>query len=160
MWACSAPTRVLPAQFVHVHVPSACVQQLHCAQQPALSLVTNHRHADSNAHSFKQLAHVYSCCACHHKNCEAFKATGRSTRTCCRVARQRLTRTGARRRFASRVLVQAGRTELVANLQVPIGELLRAFSEQNDGLKPEAIVFFRDGVSEGEYDQVGALPAL
>jgi hypothetical protein len=66
----------------------------------------------------------------------------------------RLTVIGARRRFASRVLVQAGRTELVANLQYPIRELLIAFYQVNR-VKPEAIVFFRDGVSEGEYDQVG-----
>jgi hypothetical protein len=58
-------------------------------------------------------------------------------------------------RYASRVLIEPHRTELVADLDVPVKELLVTFYQQNRGVKPEAIVFFRDGVSEGEYDQVG-----
>ena len=35
-----------------------------------------------------------------------------------------------------------------------VKQLLKKFDERNKGLKPRRILFFRDGVSEGQFKQV------
>ncbi|KAI8575439.1 hypothetical protein K450DRAFT_215715 [Umbelopsis ramanniana AG] len=56
-------------------------------------------------------------------------------------------------RYASSIRVQANRTEIIADLANMVKELLKTFY-QSSGQKPERILFYRDGVSEGQFKQV------
>ena len=56
-------------------------------------------------------------------------------------------------RYASAIRVQANRTEIIADLGSMVKELLKAFY-QSCGQKPERILFYRDGVSEGQFQEV------
>ncbi|KAI8371592.1 Piwi domain-containing protein [Radiomyces spectabilis] len=56
-------------------------------------------------------------------------------------------------RYASAIRVQANRTEIVADLANMVKELLKNFY-QSCGQKPERILFYRDGVSEGQFQAV------
>jgi eukaryotic translation initiation factor 2C len=56
-------------------------------------------------------------------------------------------------RYASAVRVQANRTEIIADLANMVKEMLKTFY-QSCGLKPAQILFYRDGVSEGQFEQV------
>ncbi|GIY90905.1 protein argonaute-3 [Caerostris darwini] len=44
--------------------------------------------------------------------------------------------------------------EIILNLKEMVLELLKAFYRNTRGLKPEKIIFYRDGVSEGQFHQV------
>ena len=57
-------------------------------------------------------------------------------------------------RYAASIRVQSGRTsEIIADLANMVKELLKTFY-QTCGRKPERILFYRDGVSEGQFGQV------
>jgi eukaryotic translation initiation factor 2C len=56
-------------------------------------------------------------------------------------------------RYAASIRVQAGRTEIIADLANMVKELLKTFY-QNSGQKPGRILFYRDGVSEGQFAEV------
>lgn len=56
-------------------------------------------------------------------------------------------------RFSSVVRVQGARVETIVDLGGMIKEMLRAFY-QSTGKKPARILFYRDGVSEGQFSQV------
>ena len=56
-------------------------------------------------------------------------------------------------RYASAIRVQANRTEIIADLANMVKELLKSFY-QACGQKPERMLFYRDGVSEGQFKQV------
>ena len=56
-------------------------------------------------------------------------------------------------RYASAIRVQTNRTEIIADLGSMVKELLKSFY-QSCGQKPERILFYRDGVSEGQFKQV------
>ncbi|KAG2198826.1 hypothetical protein INT47_000742 [Mucor saturninus] len=56
-------------------------------------------------------------------------------------------------RYSSAIRVQANRTEIIADLANMIKEVLKNFY-QSCGQKPERILFYRDGVSEGQFKQV------
>ncbi|KAG0165351.1 Eukaryotic translation initiation factor 2C [Apophysomyces sp. BC1015] len=56
-------------------------------------------------------------------------------------------------RYASAIRVQANRTEIIADLANMVKELLKSFYQQC-GQKPERILFYRDGVSEGQFKTV------
>ncbi|KAG0049752.1 argonaute 1 [Linnemannia elongata] len=56
-------------------------------------------------------------------------------------------------RYAATVRVQTARTETIADLGGMVVELLRTFF-QTCGQKPERILFYRDGVSEGQFVEV------
>jgi hypothetical protein len=58
-------------------------------------------------------------------------------------------------RYASAIRVQTNRTEIIADLGSMVKELLKSFY-QSCGQKPERILFYRDGVSEGQFRQVMA----
>ncbi|KAI9497727.1 Piwi domain-containing protein [Zychaea mexicana] len=58
-------------------------------------------------------------------------------------------------RYASAIRVQANRTEIIADLGSMVKELLKSFY-QSCGQKPERILFYRDGVSEGQFNEVVA----
>jgi len=60
---------------------------------------------------------------------------------------------GSATKFPTRVSMQAGRQELIINLKQMAKELLQEFNRAT-GYKLESIVFYRDGVSEGQFDQV------
>ncbi|XP_068702995.1 protein argonaute-2-like isoform X3 [Montipora foliosa] len=64
-----------------------------------------------------------------------------ATKYCARVRAQRHERSG-------------GAQEIIKDLAVMVKELLIEFYKANGKLKPSKIVFFRDGVSEGQFDQV------
>lgn len=56
-------------------------------------------------------------------------------------------------RYSASIRVQTGRTEIIADLANMVKELLKTFY-QTCGRKPERILFYRDGVSEGQFSQV------
>ncbi|CAG8457935.1 8826_t:CDS:2 [Funneliformis mosseae] len=56
-------------------------------------------------------------------------------------------------RYAASIRVQAGRQEIISDLSGMVKELLKTFY-QTCGRKPERILFYRDGVSEGQFEQV------
>ncbi|KAF9950945.1 eukaryotic translation initiation factor 2C, 2 [Mortierella alpina] len=56
-------------------------------------------------------------------------------------------------RYAATVRVQTARTETIADLGGMVVELLKTFF-QTCGQKPERILFYRDGVSEGQFAEV------
>ena len=60
------------------------------------------------------------------------------------------------------IRLQSGRNEIIEKLEEMVIELLEQFKERSAGRYPERILFFRDGVSEGElnvvvYHEVGAI---
>lgn len=64
-------------------------------------------------------------------------------------------------RYSQRVLVQfpeqgSRALETIIDLKSAVKELLIEFYKFNKGTKPEKIVFFRDGVSEGQFEEVMA----
>ena len=56
-------------------------------------------------------------------------------------------------RYASSVRVQKHRQEIIVDLGSMVRELLITFY-QNTRFKPTRIIFYRDGVSEGQFQQV------
>jgi hypothetical protein len=56
-------------------------------------------------------------------------------------------------RYAATIRVQTGRYEIIADLANMVKDLLKTFY-QTCGRKPERILFYRDGVSEGQFRQV------
>lgn len=42
-------------------------------------------------------------------------------------------------------------TEMITNLQQAVKELIQDFMDNNNGFKPERLLFYRDGVSEGQF---------
>lgn len=58
--------------------------------------------------------------------------------------------TGENVRFSVGVRLQEGRTEIIQDLAAMVTEHIKAF-EATSGAKPTTILFFRDGVSEGQY---------
>uniref|UniRef100_A0A1D1YV71 Protein argonaute 1 n=1 Tax=Anthurium amnicola TaxID=1678845 RepID=A0A1D1YV71_9ARAE len=56
-------------------------------------------------------------------------------------------------RYAASIRVQAGREEIIVDLVNMAKELLKTFY-QTCGRKPERILFYRDGVSEGQFTTV------
>ncbi|CAO3587528.1 unnamed protein product [Absidia cylindrospora] len=56
-------------------------------------------------------------------------------------------------KYASSIRIQAGRTEIIADLGNMVKDMLKMFFG-NCGFKPQQILFYRDGVSEGQFSQV------
>lgn len=50
--------------------------------------------------------------------------------------------------------LQPPRAEIIEDLENIVVEQLNYFFKRNNGQKPHRIIFFRDGVSEGQFDQV------
>jgi Piwi domain len=57
-------------------------------------------------------------------------------------------------RFASRIRIQGHRVEIISDLKGIIKELLLDFYRANGNRKPERLIFYRDGVSEGQFAEV------
>lgn len=56
-------------------------------------------------------------------------------------------------RFMSTIRLQEARTDIISDLSNMVVELLQKFYKET-GLKPERILFYRDGVSQGQFNQV------
>ncbi|PNH02563.1 Protein argonaute-2 [Tetrabaena socialis] len=56
-------------------------------------------------------------------------------------------------RWASRVLLQAGRQEVITGMGGATKELLLEFYRANRGAKPQRLVMYRDGVGEAQFEQ-------
>ncbi|ORX53593.1 Piwi-domain-containing protein [Hesseltinella vesiculosa] len=56
-------------------------------------------------------------------------------------------------RYASTIRVQANRTEMIADLATMVKDMLKTFY-QSCGNKPARLLFYRDGVSEGQFQEV------
>lgn len=56
--------------------------------------------------------------------------------------------------YACRIKTLEYRKEIVTDMRDDIMDLLKLFRVRNNGLKPESIVVYRDGVSQGEFKQV------
>lgn len=52
------------------------------------------------------------------------------------------------------ISVQKHRQEIIAEMKEMVKGLLREFYHTNNRRKPERIVFYRDGVSEGQFQEV------
>ena len=61
-------------------------------------------------------------------------------------------------RYSSNVRVQRHRQETIEDLANMVKDLLIAFY-QSTGFKPARIIFYRDGVSEGQFSQVSLPPS-
>lgn len=46
------------------------------------------------------------------------------------------------------------RVEIIEDMEGAVRDLLRAYKEENKGAEPRKIVYYRDGVSEGQFSQV------
>jgi len=59
-------------------------------------------------------------------------------------------------RYATRICCQTSKdnVEIIEGMKDAVKELLREFYNNNRGKKPERIVFYRDGVSEGQFAEV------
>jgi hypothetical protein len=56
--------------------------------------------------------------------------------------------------YACRIKRIGYREEVVGGMKDDIMELMKLFRQRNNGLKPESIVVYRDGVSQGEFKEV------
>ncbi|KAI0063474.1 Piwi-domain-containing protein [Artomyces pyxidatus] len=59
-------------------------------------------------------------------------------------------------RYAAFTRVQPPRQEIIVNLAEMVLEAIMFFFHQNGTVPPQRIIFYRDGVSEGEYKEVAA----
>ena len=59
-------------------------------------------------------------------------------------------------KFAAQSRTQGPRKEIIKDLKDMAKTLMIEFNKKT-GYKPEKILFYRDGVSEGQFDQVRAL---
>ena len=59
-------------------------------------------------------------------------------------------------RFISRVELNTARVDIIENLGSMFGDLLLEHYQRNGNRKPDAILYYRDGVSEGQYNEVMA----
>ncbi|KAG0333928.1 eukaryotic translation initiation factor 2C, 2, partial [Podila humilis] len=57
-------------------------------------------------------------------------------------------------RYAGRLQTQDSRCEVIDRLKYLVYELLVTFTKRNGGYRPQRILFYRDGVSDGQFAQV------
>lgn len=60
-------------------------------------------------------------------------------------------------RYSARVKMQGHRVEMIQDLRQIVKELLLAFYQFTNKKKPERLIFYRDGVSEGQFAEVQRL---
>jgi hypothetical protein len=63
-------------------------------------------------------------------------------------------------RYASRIKLIEHRKEVADGMKSEMIELFKLFREKNQGVKPESIVVYRDGVSHGEFKEVCGCAAV
>eukprot|EP01023_Acetabularia_acetabulum_P034467 TRINITY_DN3236_c0_g1_i6.p1 TRINITY_DN3236_c0_g1~~TRINITY_DN3236_c0_g1_i6.p1 ORF type:complete len:1017 (+),score=159.74 TRINITY_DN3236_c0_g1_i6:164-3214(+) len=57
-------------------------------------------------------------------------------------------------RYGQRVSSQKGKQEIIEKMEKCTADLLKEFGQRNGGTLPKTILFYRDGVSEGQFDIV------
>ncbi|WIA39818.1 hypothetical protein OEZ86_005871 [Tetradesmus obliquus] len=57
-------------------------------------------------------------------------------------------------RFMSRVLRQGHRQEVIGALQEVVQDMLKEFHRRNNGRKPQALIYYRDGVADSQFPAV------
>jgi len=57
-------------------------------------------------------------------------------------------------RYMARVLKQGHRQEIITGLKDAAKDMLIGFYRSNSGRKPLALIYYRDGVAEGQFDEV------
>ncbi|KAJ3124752.1 hypothetical protein HK098_000898 [Nowakowskiella sp. JEL0407] len=64
--------------------------------------------------------------------------------------------------YRGAVRAQSGKLERITDTQSMIKELVSQYTERNEGKHPNRVIFFRDGVSEGQFEEVlyQELPAI
>lgn len=60
-------------------------------------------------------------------------------------------------KYGTSIRIQPPRLEIIEDLQAMVEEAIKSFALTNHSRLPQKIIFFRDGVSEGEYDKVAAV---
>lgn len=56
--------------------------------------------------------------------------------------------------FTAVASAQAANEQLISDFELMAEELLRRYSDKNNNTMPESIIYYRDGLSEGEFDQI------
>lgn len=56
--------------------------------------------------------------------------------------------------YRGRVRVQGRREEIVADLREIVKDILNLWERENGGRRPQNVLVYRDGVSEGQYQDV------
>lgn len=62
-------------------------------------------------------------------------------------------------RYCATVRVQQHRQDIIQDLATMVRELLIQFYKSTR-FKPTRIIYYRDGISEGQFNQVGCRPTL
>lgn len=62
-------------------------------------------------------------------------------------------------RYCATVRVQQHRQDIIQDLATMVRELLIQFYKSTR-FKPTRIIYYRDGISEGQFNQVDCVPAL
>jgi hypothetical protein len=57
-------------------------------------------------------------------------------------------------RYAATVRIQPPRKEIITKLSEMVEELMKIFYHENSATPPQRILFYRDGVSEGQFSEV------
>ena len=61
---------------------------------------------------------------------------------------------GHGQKYCAEVCAQDARVEVIASMEGMMKSLLMRYYKSNNGMKPKRIIFFRDGVSEGQFGEV------
>lgn len=64
------------------------------------------------------------------------------------------TTNGTQTQYRAQVRLQTGRVEIIQDLRAMTASLLRAYRKSNSDRKAQRVIFYRDGVSEGQFDEV------
>jgi eukaryotic translation initiation factor 2C len=62
-------------------------------------------------------------------------------------------------KYTAVATAQGGKEQLISGFEDLARELLRRFKEKNNGQMPDSIMYYRDGLSEGEFNQIMAVEA-
>ena len=57
-------------------------------------------------------------------------------------------------RYAAQVMVQRSREEMISGLEEMFTKILKEFNRVSKGQKPQRILYYRDGVSEGQFTDI------
>jgi eukaryotic translation initiation factor 2C len=61
---------------------------------------------------------------------------------------------GKASQYAAHISLQSARVEMISAIERGMDALLKSFKAKNQGKMPETIVIFRDGVADGQFEQV------
>lgn len=61
--------------------------------------------------------------------------------------------------YSAVVSAQSAKGQLIDDFAVMVKEMLKRYQEKNQGAVPESILYYRDGLSEGQFDQIVQMEA-